>query len=138
MLVAVCVAAEASQAPQPSGHSLRQLQQDDQAKKADQATHADFAAVAEKSTKLTSAQCTKNADATACPTSQVPGCCVGNDCQTLEGVKQGITPALIKDACEKAVSGYYACCKAAKNGQSMVGMSFLSFVAAGVTLYVCS
>ena len=137
MLVAVCVAAEASQpeVPQPSGHPLRQLKADAPAQ-TDQAAHAFYAGIPD-SDKLPATQCTKNADATTCPKGQAPGCCLGAQCIFSKEKDAQASPATNKKECEEFTNAFYACCKAPKNGQSMVGLSFLSFIATGVTMYVC-
>lgn len=102
MLVAVCVAAEASHVPQPSGHSLRELMA------INQAADPTLDAIAE-ALKIPTTQCTKTVGQTACPAGQVQGCCDADDCAAVEDLSKIFATALIKGACEEPGS-YYACC----------------------------
>lgn len=102
MLVVVCMAAEASKVPQPTGHPLRKMMT------TTQAAPTDLDAI-EAALKIPTTACTKTVGQTACPMGQVQGCCDAEDCGAIEDYSKIFAPALLKAACEMPTS-YYACC----------------------------
>ena len=104
MLVAICVAAEASLPPQPSRHSLRQLMTATQAAPADPLASS-------ASLKIDITQCSIiRVFVQKCPPGQVVACCSdAGGCYPMYDLNTFLEPAGMKKQCDTAPN-FRGCC----------------------------